>query len=107
MGYFAKYKNTAEFMQGRKKGNLKDVVGSKLFIEDYQILNGEQGEYVALIFKDIDGLFYFGNKILLDIVKGTEKDNMTDLIFSTPVVVELKTNRNGSHEYWNWNFIEE
>lgn len=107
MGYFAKYNTNADFMNGREKGQLCDVTGKPLHIENYQIMKSDRGDYVALTFKEIDKFFYFGNSILLDIVRGTEQDGMQDLLFTTPVVVTKQKNKTNTFDYWKWEFIED
>lgn len=107
MGYFAKYETNCEFMNNREKGNLADVAGHELHIADYKIMKGERGEYVTLIFKEIDGFFYFGSSLLLDIIKGAETDGQQALLFSTPVKVEKRQNKTGTFDYWKWTFIED
>ena len=55
------------FMEGREKGDTKELIGQVSTIIDYGFLPNEQGEpYACFIVKERSKKFYFGGSVLTD-----------------------------------------
>lgn len=55
------------FMEGRDKGETKELLGQVSTITDYGFLRDDNGhEYVAFIVKERSNRFYFGGQVLTD-----------------------------------------
>ena len=52
----------------REKGDLDELVGKKVFIENYYKLTGENGDYFAIAFKGIDDKFYLSGGALTELL---------------------------------------
>lgn len=52
----------------REKGDLDELVGKKVVIENYYALTGENGNYFAIGFKGIDDKFYLSGGALTDLI---------------------------------------
>lgn len=54
------------FMEGRDKGDAKDLIGQETTITDYGFLHNEDGDYVVFIVAERPKQFYFGGSVLTD-----------------------------------------
>lgn len=107
MGYLSENFNNegVPFMEGRKKGSIMgQLLGSELHINDYGFINGSKGEYAVLSFTGIDGLFFFGNKIITEDLKQMQldlgsKEKVIELFKNGSVTFERRMNKKGTDEY--------
>lgn len=58
-----------EFMQGKDKGEMIEILNKACTIRDYDFINGDDGEYVVFIIDEIEDEFFFGGKVLTDNMK--------------------------------------
>lgn len=60
--------NGCPLFDDRDKGDLDDLVGSRVKIEQFYELTGENGKYYALAFEGIDDKFYLSGGALTDLI---------------------------------------
>ena len=97
------------FMEGRDKGNTKDLIGKIVTIVDYGFLNGENDRnYVVFITKENEGLFYFGGAVLTDQLEQLEADGYRSEILEEglPMLMRERKSKN-NRTYTNVEFYPE
>ena len=69
------------FMEGRDKGETKELLGTVNTIVEYGFLPNEHGElYAAFIVKERSDKFYFGGTVLTDRLSQLEAEGYHDAI---------------------------
>ena len=69
------------FMDGRDKGDTKELVGVVSTIVEYGFLPNDNGEpYAVFIVKERSGKFYFGGTVLTDRLTKLEEEGYHDVI---------------------------
>lgn len=97
------------FMEGREKGETKELLGTVTTIADYGFLPNDKGEaYVAFIVNERGGKFYFGGTVLTDRLTQLEAEGYHDAICEEglPMLMTEKKARNG-RSYTNVEFYPE
>lgn len=97
------------FMDGREKGETKELVGTVNTITDYGFLKGDDGrEYVAFIVKERSKSFYFGGTVLTDQMQQLEAESYHDEIVESglPMLMTEKKSKN-NRSYINVEFYPE
>lgn len=101
------------FMDGRDKGDFKDLLGQVSTIADYGFIterkDGEEArDYVCIIVKERSKTFYFGGSVLTDQMQQLEAEGYHDAITEEglPVLFTEKKSRNG-RSYVNVEFYPE
>lgn len=97
------------FMDGRDKGDAKELVGQISTICDYGFLKGDDGrEYVVFIVKERASTFYFGGTVLTDQLAQLEAEGYHDSIIEEglPMLMTEKKSKNGRN-YTNVEFYPE
>lgn len=97
------------FMEGREKGETKELVGTINTIIDYGFLPNDQGNtYVAFIVKERENRFYFGGTVLTDQLAQLEAEGYHEAIISEglPMLMTEKRSKNG-RTYTNVEFFPE
>jgi len=85
------------FMEGRDKGDTKDLIGQDSTIVDYGFLPNEAGEvYACFIVKERPSKFYFGGTVMTDRLTQLEAEGYHETIVSEglPVRMTEKKSRN-------------
>lgn len=85
------------FMEGREKGETKELLGTVNTICDYGFLPNEQGEvYACFIVLERSNKFYFGGTVITDRLTQLETEGYHDAIVEEglPVLMEEKRSRN-------------
>lgn len=85
------------FMDGRNKGDAKELIGQVSTITDYGFLSGEDGkEYVVFITAERKKKFYFGGTVLTDQMLQLEAEGYHDDIIAEglPVLMTEKRSKN-------------
>lgn len=98
------------FMEGREKGETKELLGTVNTIVDYGFLPNEAGEaYVAFIVKERPNKFYFGGTVLTDRMTQLEAEGYHDAICEEglPVLMNEKKAKKGGRSYTNVEFYPE
>lgn len=97
------------FMDGREKGDSKELVGQVSTICDYGFLKGDDGrEYVVFITKERSKHFYFGGTVLTDQMQQLEVEGYHEDIVSEglPMLMTEKKSKN-NRSYVNVEFYPE
>lgn len=85
------------FMDGREKGETKELIGTVNTITEYGFLPNDDGEhYAVFIVKERATKFYFGGKVLTDRLMQLEAEGYHDSIVEEglPVLLTEKKSRN-------------
>ena len=89
------------FMEGREKGEVKDILGQVCTIRDYGFLKGEKNnDYVVIIVDEYPKLFFFGGQVLTDQMAQLEAEGFRDEINEAGlpfVMVEKKSKNNKTY----------
>ena len=105
MSYFDKFvKKGIPFMEGREKGDLKNLVGQPLHIVDFGFIDGKDGEFAVLKFKEDDAKFYFGNSITTEMLREVQKDGMEAELAKQVIVFSLRVSKERKQEYMAFDF---
>lgn len=103
------------FMDGREKGDAKELVGQVTTIVDYGFLKGDATEegnanrdYACFIVKEHSDKFYFGGTVLTDQLQQLEAEGYHDEIVSEglPMLMTEKKSKN-KRTYINVEFYPE
>ena len=106
MGYFDKFKsNGIPFMEGKEKGNLRDMHGKPVHIADFGFISGEDGEYAVMMFAEDSEHFYFGNSIITEMLHTIDVDEMRNELSQQPIVFNERTSKNGKRTYTYYDFV--
>lgn len=97
------------FMDGREKGDVKELVGTVNTIVDYGFLKGDDDrEYAVFIVKERAKTFYFGGTVLTDQLMQLEAEGYHDAIVEEglPMLLTDKKSKN-NRSYVNVEFYPE
>ncbi len=97
------------FMEGREKGDTKELVGQVSTIADYGFLKGDDGrEYVVFIVAERSKTFYFGGTVLTDQLQQLEAEGYHEAIVEEglPMLMTEKQSKN-KRSYVNVEFYPE
>ena len=97
------------FMEGREKGETKELLGTVNTIVDYGFLPNETGEvYACFIVKERSGKFYFGGTVITDRLTQLEEEGYREAILAEglPVLMTEKKSRN-NRTFTNVEFFPE
>lgn len=98
------------FMDGREKGETKDLIGQVSTIVDYGFLPNENGEpYVCFIVKERSDKFYFGGSVLTDRMTQLEEEGFHDEIVESglPVLMTEQKSKKTNRSYTAVEFFPE
>lgn len=98
------------FMEGREKGETKELLGQVSTITDYGFLPNENGEaYVCFIVKERAGKFYFGGAVLTDRLTQLEEEGYRDEIIEhgLPMVMTEQKAKKSNRTYTAVEFYPE
>lgn len=68
-----------KFMSERTKGDIKELIGQKVTIKDYDFLSGDNGEYVVFIVSEIADSFFFGGSVLTSNLKSLTEEEKKEV----------------------------
>ena len=106
MGYFDKFvRKGIPFMEGREKGNLRDLVDKPLHIVDFGFIDGKDGKFAVMQFAEDGANFYFGNSIVTEMLETVEEDDMRDELAQQAIVFSLRVSKERNQEYMAFDFI--
>lgn len=97
------------FMEGRDKGDTKELIGQDSTIVDYGFLPNDQGEsYACFIVKERPGKFYFGGTVMTDRLEQLEAEGYHEAIVNEglPVRMTEKKSKN-NRTFTNVEFFPE
>ena len=105
MGYFDKFvRKGIPFMEGREKGNLRDLVDRPLHIVDFGFIDGKDGKFAVMQFAEDEANFYFGNSIVTEMLETVEEDDMRDELAQQAIVFSLRVSKERNQEYMAFDF---
>lgn len=79
--YFKSLKNEGiPFMEGREKGDIRDLIGKTVNIMDFGFIKGENGTYAVFCVKGSEKEFYCGGKAVTEILSTIKNDGKKDLL---------------------------
>lgn len=93
------------FMDDRDKGDIKTLVGDVLHIDDFGFINGRDGEYAVVSFKEHPESFYFAGLALTDICRKIDADGMREELAAQPIVLTMKKSKN-NRSYMSVDFLD-
>lgn len=106
MGYFDKFvRKGIPFMEGREKGNLRELVNRPLHIVDYGFIEGKDGRFAVIAFKEDADRFYFGNSIVTEMLEEVDADGMRDELTEQAIQFDLRVSKERGQEYMAFDFI--
>lgn len=97
------------FMEGKDKGEQKELHGTVVTMTDYGFLNDDKGvAYVVFIVKEKPGKFYFGGEVLTDRMAQLEAEGYHSAVNEEglPILMTEKKSKNG-RGYTNVEFYPE
>ena len=97
------------FMEGRDKGETKDLVGTINTITEYGFLPNDKGEvYAAFIVAERSDKFYFGGQVLTDQLAQLDAEGYHEAINAEglPMLMTEKKSKN-NRSYTNVEFFPE
>lgn len=97
------------FMEGRNKGDTKELVGQVSVITEYGFLRGDDGhDYAVFIVNERQKSFYFGGTVLTDQLQQLEAEGYHDDVVSEglPMLLTEKRSKN-NRSYINVEFYPE
>ena len=104
MGYFDKFRNDGiPFMDGRDKGDLKELLGKELHIADFGFIRGKNGDFGVVAFAEDGEKFYFCNAIITEMLRTVQADGMEDALANQGIVFSMKTSK-GGQDYMTFEF---
>ena len=98
------------FMDGRDKGETKEILSTVCTIIDYGFLPNDTGEpYVCFIVKEIPDKFFFGGSVLTARMTELEDEGYHDAIVEEglPVLMTEKKSKKSNRGYMNVEFYPE
>lgn len=106
MGYFDKFvRKGIPFMEGREKGNLRDMVDRPLHIVDFGFIEGKDGKFAVIAFIEDVNRFYFGNSIVTEMLEEVDADGMRDELAQQAIQFDLRVSKERGQEYMAFDFI--
>lgn len=106
MGYWDRFNSKGiPFMDNRDKGNLRDILGKIVHIEDYGFIRNDEGDYGVIIVKEDAENFYFCNQVITDMLHQVDSDGMKEELANQPIKFELAESKKG-REYFRFEFAE-
>lgn len=97
------------FMEGREKGDTKELIGTVNTINEYGFLPNEKGgQFAVFTVKERSDRFYFGGMVITDQLAQLEKEGYHEAITNEglPVLMTEKKSKNGM-KYTNVEFFPE
>ena len=104
MGYFDRFNSKGiPFMDNRDKGDLRDILGETVHIEDFGFIRNDEGDYGVIAVKEKPEVFYFCNQVITDMLHQVENDDMKDELVKQGIEFSLAESKKG-REYFRFEF---
>ena len=104
--YFNRFiRNGIPFMDGKTKGNIKDLVGDTIHIDDFGFIHRTDGEYAVIHVAEHPDFFYFGGLALTDMLAQVDADGMREELAQQGIVLTMKRSKNG-RGYMAYEFVD-
>ena len=106
MSYWDKFiRKGIPFMEGRDKGNLRDMVDAPLHIVDYGFIEGKDGTFAVIAFAEDTDHFYFGNSIITEMLLQVDEDDMRHELAEQTIVFSMRVSKERNQEYMAFDFV--
>ena len=107
MGYFDRFNSKGiPFMDNADKGNLHDVLGEKVHIVDFGFIKNDEGDYGVIQLAEHEGVFYFVNQVITDMLHQVEYDGMKEELAKQVIVFSETTSKKG-RDYIRFEFTDD
>jgi hypothetical protein len=88
------------FMEGRTKGEVKDLYDQEVVIKDFGYINGEDGDYLVFIVEDNEKEFFFGASVITDSFKKFDEEDVAEIRSEgLPTKLYERKNKKGNRTY--------
>lgn len=107
MGYFDRFNSKGiPFMDNRDKGDLRDILGKTVHIEDFGFIKSEEGgDYGVIAIQEDKEKFFFVNSVITDMLHQVDSDGMRDELPKQCIVFSMAESKKG-REYFKFEFTE-
>lgn len=106
MSYWDRFSSKGiSFMDNADKGNLHDVLGEKVHIVDFGFIKNEEGDYGVIQLAEHEGMFYFANQVITDMLHQVENDGMKEDLAKQVIVFSETTSKKG-RDYIRFEFTD-
>lgn len=90
----------SEIMEGRDKGDMSAILNLDLTIIDYDFLSGDNGEYTVLLFQGEDKHFFFGGKVITDLLKELDTGGFKETIQTEGLPVQFSSKKSKKGRFY-------
>ena len=106
MGYFDRFNSKGiPFMDNADKGDIRDILNEKVHIADFGFIKNDEGDYGVIRLAEHEGVFYFCNQVITDMLHQVEADDMKEELAKQVIVFSTATSKKG-REYIRFEFTE-
>lgn len=108
MGYFAKFSNKGvPFMEGRDKGDKKDMLDKPLHIVDFGFIRGTDGDdFAVMLFDELPDVFFFGNALVTEMLQQVEADDMREGLKDVTITFTERKSKQSGRMYVSYDIEE-
>lgn len=105
MGYFDKFNSGKgiPFMDGAEKGEMKDILGENVHIDDFGFIRNDEGDFAVIQLREYPNMFFFCNQVITDMLHEVDKDGMRGELPSQIIRFSSKTSKKG-RDYFAFEF---
>lgn len=107
MGYFDRFNNRGiPFMEGRDKGDMRDILGKKVHIVDFGFIKKDDEDFGVIALAEDEKNFYFCNQVITEMLHQIDADNMRDELTAQNIVFSLVKSKKG-RDYFTFEFMDD
>lgn len=110
MDFIGTLSNTLPFMEGKEKGDMKELIEGKkpVTIKEFGFLAGEENEdYAVVVFNEIPEKFFFAPSVLSQhLIKANDEGFTAEEIGKVGILFETKMSKN-KRKYTNVTWLTE
>lgn len=93
------------FMDGREKGNVKELNDKIVVVVDYGFIRGSDGQFVVFIIKGDETQFYFGATVMSEKFEQFDLEDKKEIQkFGIPLLLTETLNKKGNRTYQSCEF---
>ena len=107
MAYWDKFDNKGiPFMDNADKGDMHDILGEPVHIEEFGFIKNDEGDYGVIRLREHEGMFYFCNSVITDMLHQVDNDGMRDELPKQVIKFTLQTSKKG-RDYFAFEFAKD
>lgn len=96
------------FMEGREKGDVKDLYGKIVTVREYGFIQGDDGPYLVFIVEEDEKNFFFGASVITQNFEEFDDEDKAELRKSgLPIKLDERDNKKGTRKYQAVEFYPE